>query len=374
MTLTTNYKQCFWSIGGLDTSDVGATARERVSNAAAQVQSDNTVDTALLTTSCGGYFVDDPLEISLLVVFDSTMRSFEDTVHSLTDDLNAALSDQFLDDDDPEVVAKLETDVRFLTLDAKTVTSVKASFEQQSVERRSKLSGIAARLAPHTVKRVHIHAAKVNTTSGADIPPHEISEGFSISTTLYDKLKTAEGDILESTILGLQKTLTGLENETKTSAVSLKIILGNIVTVGKKMWAAYGVAAAAAGVTWATADLATVVPSLISSTGGIIAISAVVGVIVSAIATATILIKDATNLLLVVNGQLFSIGVDCPNTVLGGLNSVVVYANGNSADAASGADSSSKAKDSVSLNPGTWYAARASGWGSVNYIVGLLEA
>lgn len=77
----------------------------------------------------------------------------------------------------------------------------------------------------------------------------------------------------------------------------------------------------------------------------------------------------------------FSIGLDCPNTVIGGNNAIrpfAVTSGTGTADAAQAAadntDGTGQSGESITVNGGTCTVVRAHEWGNVNYALCSLTA
>ena len=69
----------------------------------------------------------------------------------------------------------------------------------------------------------------------------------------------------------------------------------------------------------------------------------------------------------------FSVGVDCPNSILGGTNSICVKAGSDAMSAANSAASSGHSTESIKVNGHNCVASRASPWGSINYGICSVE-
>lgn len=296
------YKQCFWTVQGVEANaegDIGADRRQKILSAALTVQQDND-DIVLVSMACGGWQKSEMPEISLLVALGD-FTAFKARVDGLTTSLDDALTDEFSDVDDT-VSSTLLDDVRVMNLTTEEV----ANFIDMSPKPSEALSallrtaaelpfrGFSSNTHPGVASHADRHHALDPSSSGHDdatplsgIPPHQILQPFSVNHDVFNKLLVASGSVIQEQLMTVLSTLTNITLETSTSAAVLEMIQGGIITVGTQMWDAYQKVAPAVG----AADLTVVLPSVISSIGGMPAVVGVLAAIQATLMTASVFLK-----------------------------------------------------------------------------------
>lgn len=73
------------------------------------------------------------------------------------------------------------------------------------------------------------------------------------------------------------------------------------------------------------------------------------------------------------DGTEFSVGVDCPNSIMGGTNCIRIRAGSDAQSAAMSAASTGYSTESVKVNGHNCVASRASPLGSINYAICSVE-
>ncbi|KAH7917369.1 hypothetical protein BV22DRAFT_1042383 [Leucogyrophana mollusca] len=453
--MSSTYEHFFWTVAidNADTSaeplDIGVEKRAQLRKAAVDL---NSIPSILLATADGGTTAMHP-EICLLLAVEE-----HDTVNDYATHIEKALATHGLD-----AKLTLQEETRFYEFDETEVKCVRAcqcipSGEEEkakiyrlieSVESLPPLpdpndvddssngnnaGGIGALGNMFASAGVLVSGSLGNTANITSQQGGPAS--FTITAEKYEELKNARGDRLRESLKKLYGTIFNMRDEIKHSAVTARLASAGVVTVGVAMHTLYQSlisASIAAGVTYETA-----VGFALANTAALVAKGPVtLGVVISTAGMKAIfLLKDAANVLLLVNesnleltykvddvtsgqrcsvvttipamikrdklgypavypcgafvyqkklgtwyGSLFgiefsarwrawtdrvSVGMDSPNTAVGGSNSIFVTGN-DATKAMAGARDGGAEDDTAKTPRGQITGRRAHRWGPINY-------
>ncbi|THH28221.1 hypothetical protein EUX98_g5969 [Antrodiella citrinella] len=285
------YKQSFWTIDA-GTGDIGAAKRAQIAKAALSL---NTNPNIVISTSSGGYTSAELPEIALVTAEERDPAPLRELVEK-------ALAAEQLN-----VTATLQHDVRYYSFDQEELTNIAVATSVPDLE--------AAYLAIDRVTAFPLEATPGAPPSLADVlksfttptddglgatlkavPPAQLSQGFSIDTKRYNRLKAARGDLIKQEIDALSKSFETLSKETNSNSAVVTMIASGLMTIGSAMWKLYALVVEAGSVS-------ALISTTLASVGGIAGVAAIVAVIAVALGILWILLKDAVNVLLVLNGK-----------------------------------------------------------------------
>ncbi|KAH7921335.1 hypothetical protein BV22DRAFT_737694 [Leucogyrophana mollusca] len=415
--MSSTYQHFFWTVAidNADTSakptDIGVAKRAQLRKAALDL---NSIPSILLAIADGGTAAAHP-EIALILAVEE-----HDTVNEYTTHIDKALTTHGL-----QAKPTLQAETRFYTFDEAELKRVR---ECQCIPSGKEEKAEIYRF---------IESAETVPLPSANAPQQEGPESFTITAEKYNELKDAKGDELRDALKKLYDTLYNLRDERKASVIIPALASVGIVTVGGAMYTTY--------TALQFAGFLSAFPLLQMKVSFITAATLTVGVslsIVFAIAAAVmtslfLMLKDATNILLLANdsdfaltfasdvvangkrssvvttipamikahngapavypcgafvyqkvsgswfGSLFgaefsasrdgktdtvSVGMDCPNSAIGGGNTIFVTGQG-AQKAADGAHdrSSDNEEDTAQTSHGRITGRRANRWGFTNY-------
>lgn len=222
----------------------------------------------VFATSAGGYTSDERPEIALVVAIDCDAATLLPAIES-------ALAAEGL-----SVKAHLQCDVRYYEFGSTELLNIAEATKVADLQgARDMLDELAALpLQPISTERPDIAGVLRSITgataeSAADVPPSQISEGFSVTKARFDRLKIARGDAVKEELTGLTNTFSSLQKEHNTNAATTTMVASGLVTIGGAMLKLYTAVQYAGSIT-------ALVSSLLAAVGGI----AGVGAIITAIA------------------------------------------------------------------------------------------
>ncbi|KAH7906826.1 hypothetical protein BJ138DRAFT_1104817 [Hygrophoropsis aurantiaca] len=309
--MTTSYKQFFWTIAADTTvqpEDIGSKKRAQLHKAAWDL---NSIPSILLAVAGGGTAQDHP-EISLTFPVET-----HSTAERFTDRIRQALANHGF-----YANPSLQRDTRFYTLDESDEERVKTavSFREDKSEEMWRLIDSAHSAHLPSLKIINPFVANASQTmfsasasaAGAGAA-NSADSSFTVTPETYSALKQAHGDTIRTTTERIYNAIQSLKDETRPASVTLKMVLGGLVTVGFVMYEAF-VAVAGATVAVAVSTVAgasmTFGAAALAAVGGTVGIAISVGVILVMIAIRYLGMKDVVNDLLFANDSQFAIIFD----------------------------------------------------------------
>ena len=225
-----NYKQAFWSVI-FDISDIGVQNRERLANAAADLQTQTGI---LIALSAGGRNSQETPEITLVVGIDAD-------INALLSGVKAAVAKAGLDND-----VQLCPEIRFHSFSASQLSYIAESITIPP-------QGSTPNPAPS-----HAGTPTIPTTNG---PVTHDDLSFSI---LHSRQAVLSDDkaVLRDEFESVRNVFKELSAEIKSSAAVVLMAREGLVTVGMKMWLQFVNGSI-------TGSIITAIEPLISSIGGI---------------------------------------------------------------------------------------------------------
>ncbi|KAK0670336.1 hypothetical protein QBC41DRAFT_301732 [Cercophora samala] len=276
----------------------------------------------------------------------------------------------------------------------------------------------------------------VRSTDVGDIPSDQKVEPLLISEDKYSRMKAARDDDVEAEIVGLQKAFSDLATATKTNTAVAYMVASGLLAVGGWMVTAYQAIGAAGSLSAAITSAIASIGGIAALVGIVTAVAAVIlllWVLLKDAVNALFVINGLETKIdmsgdSIINGERFevtteipradknpdkpagygcglytyrktrvwdypvglfgstagiafqaqdnsqfSVGLDCPNTAMGGTNCIRVFGDLDAYDAASSADDTGYSTDTVTTNGHTFTGSRASSWGSINYAICSIE-
>jgi hypothetical protein len=263
-----NYKLTFWDVQA-GTSDVGAPVRAQVAKATLALQDHPDV---LFASSAGGYDDTETLEIALLVAADYELLKLQPYIErniraeGLTSKVYPKSHVRFynLGSATLEIIKKATyiTDVDTVRTQLDSLVDLPRVAPTPAANRKTYAELVAAYLSAAQAKA---NAADTQDAEGpilaADFSTSDLLEEISVTEDKCKRMKAARDDDIETEVQEINAGLQELASITDTNTAVFEMIKSEIISVGKKMWNAYGGVGKAGG-------LSALLSGIISSIGG----------------------------------------------------------------------------------------------------------
>ncbi|KAK3996378.1 hypothetical protein QBC44DRAFT_355548 [Cladorrhinum sp. PSN332] len=297
------HKQIFWDVGA-GAGDIGPTKRAQIAKAALMLQQSPVV---LHSSSAGGYNESEAPEIALVVDVEFA------EIQNLTNEVETALANEGL----PGALITLKANVWWLTLnevhlkDLDVVTAIQdMSLARAAIDDLTRINthvpnpesdqistSVAAELATILSQLSNEDVIPATAeTDASNISAKDLAEAMLLTEEKYKRMRDAKNLEIEHEINGLKDALVEVSKTSSTNSSVIMMILGGLASIGGVMIKAYQAYQAAGG-------LSAMISAAIAGAGGIGAVAATAAAIAAVILAFFLVLKDAVNALVVVNGS-----------------------------------------------------------------------
>ncbi|KAK4222331.1 hypothetical protein QBC38DRAFT_490162 [Podospora fimiseda] len=296
------HKQIFWDIGA-GTGDIGPEKRAQIAKAALMLQQNPVV---IHSSSAGGYNESEAPEIALAVPVDFAQPQ------DLTTEIDTALANEGLSDAPVTFKSKVSwlalNEAQLEDLNAVTVVN-DMSVARASIDDLVRVNHVPPSDIEDTPNTFAAELAKLLSetndesivikaieTEASRIPAKELAEAMLLTEEKYKRMRNAKRLEVEDEIIALKDALLEVSKTTDTNTGVLAMIIGGIVSVGGVMIKAYKAYQA-------VGSLSAMISAAIASAGGIAAVAAIAAAVAAVILALFVVLKDAVNLIVVINGS-----------------------------------------------------------------------